>query len=118
MWPPTVDELKVDLKIDPSDDRDDERLQQALDAAVEIVERVRKGDYQFDDSDPDQVTLPAPTRDVRLGTLRLAGRLHVRRRSPDGVIDMGELGTSRVPSFDPDIDRLLRVGRYRKARVG
>jgi hypothetical protein len=26
---------------------------------------------------------------------------------------MGEMGTARVTSFDPDIDRLLRIGRHR-----
>jgi hypothetical protein len=28
---------------------------------------------------------------------------------------MGELGSGRVPSFDTDIDRLLRIGRFAPA---
>jgi hypothetical protein len=26
---------------------------------------------------------------------------------------MAELGAARIPSFDPDIERLLKIGRYR-----
>lgn len=53
-----------------------------------------------------------PTEDLFLGTIRLAHRWHVRRRSPDGLVNMSDLGTARVPSFDPDIERLLGIGRY------
>lgn len=116
-WPPTLDELKVDLGIDLTDVRDDDRLDQVLDAAVSFVERVRP-DLRYDTSDPDQLELPAPGADVRLGTLRLAGRWHTRRRSPDGMVSMGELGAGRVSTFDGDIDRLLRIGRHQRARVG
>jgi len=119
-WPPTVEELKLDLRgalapgMPPIDD--DDRLAQVLDAAVAFVERVRDGDFNFtgDVGSP----LPAPSSDVRLGTLRLAARWHTRRRSPDALIQMAEMGASRVPSFDPDIDRLLRIGRQQPWRVG
>lgn len=56
-----------------------------------------------------------PPPDLHLGTLRLAGRWHTRRRSPDGLVAMAELGMGRVPSFDPDIERLLKIGRFRGA---
>ncbi|MBN9739508.1 hypothetical protein DMP23_00040 [Amycolatopsis sp. A1MSW2902] len=59
----------------------------------------------------------APGADLALGTLRLAGRWFTRRRSPDALISMGDLGSARVPSFDPDIDQLLRVGRFARAVV-
>ncbi len=104
-WPPALGALKTDLKVD--DARDDERLQQVLDAAVAFVERVHPGVGATANPDPDLV----------LGTLRLAGRWHVRRRSPDALIAAGDLGTSRVPSFDPDIDRLLRLGKFRAAVI-
>lgn len=117
MWPPTLDELKVDMGIDPTDERDDERLTQVLDAAVAFVERVRP-EYQYDQLNPDQFGLPEPTADTRLGALRLAGRWHTRRRSPDGMVNMAELGAGRVSTFDGDIDRLLRLGRHQRARVG
>jgi len=116
-WPPTLDELKTDLKIDLADTRDDDRLSSDLAASVSFVERVRS-DVQYDPLNPDQFDLPVPTADHWLGTLRLAGRWGDRRRSPDGTISMGELGTSRVSTFDPDIDRMLRIGRHARARVG
>lgn len=56
--------------------------------------------------------LPAPDADLVLGTLRLAGRWHTRRRSPDGLVGVGELGSTRVPLVDPDIQQLLRIGRW------
>lgn len=111
MWPPTLGTLKEDLGIDMDDTRDDDRLQTVLDAAVSFVERVRGEGFDFG----DMSGLPEPSDDLILGTIRLAGRWHTRRRSPDGLIEMGELGTARVPSFDPDIERLLGIGRYRGA---
>lgn len=114
-WPPELDELKDDMKIEASDTRDDERLQLVLDAAVSFVQRVRPRFNYTGDLGSD---LPDPTADLRLGTLRLAGRWHTRRRSPDALVEMGEMGTGRVPSIDPDIDRLLRIGRHAKPTVG
>lgn len=109
-WPPDLDALKADLRI--TDDRDDDRLEECLAAAVTFVERVHDGvlDFAGDDEDPP---LPAPGSDIELGTVRLAGRWHVRRRSPDGLIQMGDLGTARVTAYDVDIDRLLRIGKFR-----
>lgn len=115
-WPPTLPELKVAMNRDLDDTRDDERLQEDLDAAVAFVERVRSGDFNFT-ADPLS-TLPDPTPDLVLGTKRLAARWHARLRSQDGTVDMGELGLTRVAGSDPDINRLLRIGRHQKARVG
>lgn len=109
-WPPTLDELKPDMGIAADDTRDDAALARMLAAAVAFVERVRPG---FDYEQDPLVNLPAPTNDLFLGTLRLAARWHTRRRSPDGLVQMAELGSSRVPNFDPDIDRLLGIGKYR-----
>lgn len=114
-WPPTLDELKSDMGIDLLDLRDDEQLQQVLDAAVQYVQRQRRRSFNFGDPLSD---LPDVTADVRLGTLRLARRWHTRRRSPDALIDMGELGVSRVPSFDPDIEALLGIGRHGRPVFG
>lgn len=114
-WPPTLDDLKTDLSV--TDTRDDERLQQVLDAAVAFVERTRDGDFNF--AGDLGSTLPDPTPDLVLGTLRLAGRWHTRRRSPDALVQLGQdMGSSRVPGIDPDIERLLRIGRHAKPRVG
>jgi hypothetical protein len=117
MWPPDLDAFKLELRSRGEDplalDVDDDQLATALAAAISFVERVRAGAYNFA-GDLDS-TLPDPSADLVLGTLRLASRWHTRRRSPDALIEMGELGASRVPSFDPDIDRLLGIGRYRGA---
>lgn len=114
-WPPTVDDLKDELNIPLDDTRDDERLQRTLDAAVAFVQSVRTR-FNYD-GDPLS-TLPAPTADLVLGTLRLAGRWHTRRRSPDGLVAMAEQGSARVPAFDSDIEKLLRIGRYARAVIG
>lgn len=108
-WPPILAELKLDRGIE--DGLSDDQLEQVLAAAIAFVERVREGDFNFA-ADP-LVELPEPTSDLALGTIRLAGRWHVRRRSPDALIQMAQLGSSTVPSFDPDIDRLLGIGRFR-----
>ncbi len=100
-WPPTLDDLKVDLNID--DTRDDTSLQHCLDAAVQFVEEIHTDD---------------DLSRYFLGAIRLAGRWYTRRSSPDGVVVMNEMGNSRVPSFDSDIDRLLRIGKYRKPVIG
>lgn len=113
-WPPVLSDLKSDLKIEETDTRDDERLQLVLDASVAFVTRARSS-FNYE-SDPLS-DYPDPTGDLFLGTIRLAGRWHTRRRSPDGLIQMAELGASRVPSFDPDIERLLGIGRFAKSVV-
>lgn len=114
MWPPDLAALKVDLRIDPADTRDDDVLATELAAAVAYVERVHVGRYNFT-ATPG--TLPEPAADLVLGALRLAGRWKTRRRSPDGLVEMGELGSARVSSGDVDIDRLLRIGRFAPAVV-
>lgn len=106
-WPPTLDALKAEMQIEWSDDTSDDSLTLTLDAAVAFVERVR-ADLNFTTTGTNR-----PTAEHILGTLRLAARWYTRRRSPDALIQMGELGAARVPSFDPDIERLLGIGRYR-----
>lgn len=108
-WPPTLDELRLDRGLSDTEIAQDERLQQALDAAVAFVERVRP-DFNYTEDPLSEY--PEPPADHVLGTVRLAGRWHDRRRAPDGQINMGELGTTSVPSVDPDISRLLGIGRF------
>ncbi|QFU87876.1 phage head-tail connector protein [Amycolatopsis sp. YIM 10] len=109
-WPPTLDDLKADLKIPESDTRDDAVLAQQLAAAIAFIQRVRP---EFNYAADPLTELPEPTADLELGTLRLAGRWFTRRRSPDALVAMGELGSARIPAFDPDIERLLGIGRFR-----
>lgn len=108
MWPPTLDDLKRDKDI--SDTRDDAALQPNLDAAIAFVERVRP---EFNYSGDELSELPEPTADMFLGTIRLALRWFARRKSPEALIELGELGSARIPSFDPDIERMLGIGRYK-----
>lgn len=114
-WPPILDDLKLDLKIEMSDVRDDASLAMQLDAAVSFVQKVRP---QFNYGADPLSDLPEPTADLVLGTVRLAGRWYTRKRSPDALVAMGELGSARVPSFDPDIEKMLRIGRFAKAVLG
>ena len=116
-WPPTLSEYKTDRGIKAAESRDDAAIQQSLDAAVAFVQRVRP-DLQYDPMDPDQWDKPEPSADVRLGVLRLAARWRDRVRSPDGMVNRAEMGAGRVSTFDGDIDRLLRIGRHARPRVG
>lgn len=113
-WPPTLADVKTDQGITTT--VDDVRLGQALDATVAYVQRVRGEDFNFA-LDPLS-TLPAPDDDLWLGCARYIGRLHARRRSVDGIINAGDQGISRIPSFDPDIERLLGIGIFRDPVFG
>jgi hypothetical protein len=110
-WPPTVAELKIDKGIPESDTRNDVEWSRMLDAATALVLRVHTGRWAFD----GEVGLPVPDEALVLGTIRLAIRWQTRKRSPDALVAMGELGSGRVPSFDVDIDRMLRFGRFAPA---
>lgn len=112
-WPPELRELKADLSLQPGDTVDDAALAVQLAAAVAFVERVHADRYTFTGIPTE--ALPSPGSDVELGTVRLAGRWFTRRRSPDGLVVSTEFGSTRIPSFDPDIERLLQVGRYAPA---
>jgi len=103
-WPPTLADLKVELRAE--DQRDDPVMARKLAAAIAFVERVK--------TDPDLgYFVPGyNVGDLVEGTLLLAARLYARRNSPDGLIAMGELGSTNVPGFDADIDRMLEIGRY------
>lgn len=48
----------------------------------------------------------------------LAARLFARRSSPTGLASYGEFGPAAVLRLDPDVERLLGVGRYAPPRVG
>lgn len=111
-----LSDLKDEMDIELEDTRDDDRLARVLDAAMTFVERVRAGQFNFD-ADPLSAA-PEPTADLKLGTLMLARRWHQRRRSPEGLVQMAEMGSARVASFDPDIDRLLRIGKHARPVVG
>lgn len=59
-----------------------------------------------------------PTPDVLYGAVLLAARLFARRSSPTGLASYGEFGPAAVLRLDPDVERLLNVGRYSAPRIG
>lgn len=111
-WPLDLADLKTDMKIPPAETRDDAALQLDLDAAVGFAVDRKRGKYRFDTTDPNQFDLPPPPADFMLGVLRLAARWNARRRSQDAMVNMQEFGIARVAFTDPDIDRMLRLGRF------
>lgn len=117
IWPPTLADLKSDMRL--ADTRDDVRLQDMLDAALAFVFAVHDEDNggRFNTRDNPMSSAPLPDADMALGTVRLAARWHTRGRSPDGLVNVGDLGTTRVTTFDADIDRQLRIGRYARPVV-
>ena len=105
----TLAELRVDVTA-PQGPVDDHRLQLCLDAAAASVEAART-DLAASFA---AATVPA---NVRLGTVRLATRWYRRRSFPEGqvVSELGPLGS--LPFSDPDIDRMLGVGRYGRSVI-
>lgn len=112
IWPPSLGLLKSDMGLEQDDIVGADAFRAVLEAAITFVESVRP-DLNFA-LDPVS-ELPLPDAATRLGTIRLAARWKARGRSPEALISMGEFGSARVPSFDPDIERLLKIGRFRKA---
>lgn len=123
-WPPTLVDLKDDLAIPSDDTEDDAALQRRLDAAIAFVQRVRADAFLRSDDgllvEPVTYSLcgEGEADSLELGTLMLAGRLFARRRSPDAILFMAESGTTRVAWVDDDVNRMLRLGRHGKPKVG
>lgn len=119
----TLDEFVVDLELPDAEsaadlsEGDQARYGIRLDAAVEFVERIHKGRFNFGLGNEGDDELPLPGATLKLGTMMLAKRWNTRRRSPEGLVTFGE-GASRVSFDDPDLNRLLRVGRHAVPRVG
>jgi hypothetical protein len=105
-------DLRTDMGREEDDTHDDEQLAQVLAASISFVQRIHLGRYDFGRDLDSEIDKPLPDADMILGACRLAARWHTRRRSPDALVAMGELGSGRVPSFDVDIDRMLRIGRF------
>lgn len=79
-------------------------------AAAQLVRRAR----------PDLFAAGATPTDAAVvyGGQLLAARLWARRGSPTGLAAFGEFGPAAVLRLDPDVERLLGVGRYSSPRVG
>ena len=81
------------------------------------VQRCRPEWAGVDDADPPAPTY-TPDAETYQGAVMYAGRELRRRNSPAGVETFGDVGVSFVAKYDPDIDRALRTGAYRRPGVG
>lgn len=67
-------------------------------------------------TNPDGTTTttpaPAPSDSVVMAGVLASARLYARRSSPAGLASYGEFGAAEVLRLDPDVSRLLGVGRY------
>lgn len=59
-----------------------------------------------------------PGADVVLGAAMLAARWHARKGSPQGLVGFAEFGPAAVLREDPDVFRMLGLGRYARPQVG
>lgn len=110
-WPPLLRDLKVEQGNPRPDEphKDDERMGNSLASAVSYVQDRRR---VFNYTASIESCLPPVPDHIWEGTVRLAERWDKRHNSPDGVVSLGDLGTGRVPSVDPDIERQLGIGRF------
>lgn len=102
----------------PADQADPQRADadQARRAAAATVERVRPDLVVVDAS--GSASFPVADPDVVQGALLLAARIYARKGSPQGLASYGDFGPAPITRLDPDIERLLSVGRYARPAVG
>lgn len=102
-WPITRADVEGHLGVSPASDRDVIHLDRVTAAVVSWVER----NVVVDDL--------GHGAEHELGAILLAARLYARRGSPLGVAAFAELGAAYVSRHDPDVERLLGLG---KPKVG
>lgn len=73
-------------------------------AAAAYVRRVRPDLFAGDAVPTDQAVI--------YGAQLLTARLWARRGSPTGLASFGEFGPGAILRLDPDVERLLGVGRH------
>lgn len=108
--PLTVQGIKDWLRI--TDPADDELIGWSLAATLDHVARLPFIRRQSEPGNPDTWE-----SDARLGTLMLAARTYRRRNTPGGLEVLADQATY-VAQYDPDIERLLRVGKRAAPGVG
>lgn len=88
------------------------------------LENARKAAAAWvEDQRRDLVWLDAAMADVPpqvwLGAVLLTNRLLARRGSPQGVAEFsGEFGPAAILRTDPDVEKLLGLGRYGRPVIG
>lgn len=90
---------------------DTDGLEELRQEVASYVEDVRRDLLSEDGS-----TFAATPRIV-LGAKMLGSRLWSRRSSPAGIASFAEFGPAVVLRYDPDIERLLGLGRYGRPRA-
>lgn len=115
-WLPT-DRVHRWLKLTDTDDADLLALvEDCRQAAGDYCERQRPDLYA-----PATETTPArfaATPSVVQAGVLSAARLYARIGSPAGLAAYAEIGAAEILRIDPDVTRLLGVGRYAPPRVG
>ncbi len=104
-------DLQSVLGDDLAEPIDSTSAQEYCDGTRSYVEGKRKDLFApaVDEDDPRVFT---PTPAVRLGAAMLAYRFYSRRTSPLGVIGFTEDGAVGMLREDPDIAKLLGIGRF------
>lgn len=104
----------VALAFDLGDATGNDALASATSAAAAFVESRRP-----DLIDPEDTTLYHPTADVKHGAAMMAARLYERRGAILGSApSAGFEEAAQILRYDPDIEQLLRIGRYRPFGFG
>ena len=104
--------VKAYLGLNPADVFDEAALDGAVAAANAYLDRL-----------PARLTStidepPAPLATATQAATMQAARWYSRRNSPQGVANFEELGAAYVSRYDPDLERLLRIGRSAMPSVG
>lgn len=95
---------------------DDAALQFWCDGTRDYVEDKRR-DLFVQPEDPELPPVFTPTPRVVSGAALLAYRLYMRRNTPMGVVGF-DGGAERILRDDPDIGRMLGIGKFRKFAFG
>lgn len=89
----------------------------ACTATRSFVEEKRGDLWVSDGADPPTLTYTPPPRVVH-GAALYAYRLYHRRNNPLGILGTTDVGPAGILREDPDIARLLGIGRSRGFRFG
>lgn len=96
---------------DLSEPVDTVALQSWCDGTRSYVEGKRGDLFVLDPDDEEAPPVFTPTPAVVSGAVLLAWRFYARRTSPLGVVGFSEDGVAGILREDPDIAKLLGVGR-------
>ena len=110
------DDVRAWLRLDAGAD---DALVSACSAAVEPqVERARADQWvTVITAEHDETSTYTPDAEVYQAAVMLAARLY-RRRNSAGGIELFAESVTYVSKYDPEIERALRIGSWRRAAIG